>query len=308
MKIIRYKSKEHVTINNAIMFEKELSLKAKGLFSLVMSLPDNWDFSVVGICAITKENECAIRAAIDELIKAGYCSRDRVREDGKYVACRYEFYEKKSRSPRLENPHVENPRVENLDDKYNSSINTPINNNENISTINSPDNNKESKSLSNDKQKSDESFNILWSKYKKGSKQNAINQWNKLKDKEKELVLNTVDDYITYCRRSNRPLKDVSAYLHQKCFNDDWNVIPEYYLIREGDDARCQRFKGWMCSKFKDLLYHRNPLTYEQAQELFDEYPVSSIRKAMEKLSSRDIHQYYNIKSGIEKILESDEL
>lgn len=163
-------------------------------------------------------------------------------------------------------------------------------------------------SLSNDKQKSDESFNILWSKYKKGSKQNAINQWNKLKDKEKELVLNTVDDYITYCRRSNRPLKDVSAYLHQKCFNDDWNVIPEYYIIREGDDARCQKFKEWMCSKFKDLLYHRNPLTYEQAQELFDEHPVSSIRIAMEKLSSRDIHQYYNIKSGIEKILESDEL
>lgn len=245
MKIIRYKSKEHVTINNAIMFEKELSLKAKGLFSLVMSLPDNWDFSVVGICAITKENECAIRAAIDELIKAGYCSRDRVREDGKYVACRYEFYEKKNRSPRLENPHVENPRVENLDDKYNSSINTPINNNENISTINSPDNNKESKSLSNDKQKgwkTDSEFMKFWNlyDYKKGA-DTAYRAWKKLSKQEKQDAVKAIPLYFEDCREHSRNKRYPATYLNAHTWEDDFTCTGQ---VEENQEKKSDEAEG----------------------------------------------------------------
>lgn len=166
---------------------------------------------------------------------------------------------------------------------------------------------KENKKESNDSKKEDELFNIFWSKYHKGSKKAAFDKWSKLKDKEKAEVISTVDDYLTYCRRSNRPLKDCSAYLFQKCFNDDWKIIPPYYTINENDDDRHIKFKEWMWNEFPDLIYHRNPLTFEQACDLFDTYTITSVKKAMKLLCSIDIHQYFNIKSGIEKILESDE-
>ena len=136
--IRRYKSKNHVTINNAIMKERDVSLKAKGLFALVMSLPDDWDFSIKGICAITKENYTAVNSAIHELIDAGYCRRQTVKENGKFVGCDYEFSEVKTGSPRLGFPHTENPHVENLNgNNINSTINSPLN--DNISSINTPD-------------------------------------------------------------------------------------------------------------------------------------------------------------------------
>ena len=62
-RIIRHKSEKFVTISNEIMREKEVSLTAKGLYALVMSLPDNWDFTLKGICAISKENYTAINNA-----------------------------------------------------------------------------------------------------------------------------------------------------------------------------------------------------------------------------------------------------
>ena len=143
-KIKRYKSKNHVTINNSIMKEKDVTLKAKGLYALVMSLPDDWDFSIKGLCSITKENYTAVNGAINELIRAGYCRRQRVKENGKYVGCDYEFSEVKTGSPRLDFLNVENPHVENLNDNnINSTINSPLN--KDISTINSPDNNEDKK-------------------------------------------------------------------------------------------------------------------------------------------------------------------
>lgn len=181
-------------------------------------------------------------------------------------------------------------------------------NNSVINNTLNEDNKKENKKLSNDNENVDFSFDLFWKKYHKGSKQTAKDQWDKLKDKEKERVLNTIDDYLTYCRRSNRPLKDCSSYLCKKFFNDDWNIVPDCYTIKESDDDRHRNFKEWMCKDFPDLIYHRNPLTFEQAIELFDMYNIGDVKDAMRKLCSIDIHQYFNIKSGIEKVLESDEI
>ena len=136
--IKRYKSSNHVTINNSIMKERDVTLKAKGLYALIMSLPDDWDFSIKGICAITKENYTAVNAAIKELIDAGYCRRERIKEKGKFVGCNYEFSEVKIGSPHSGFLNVENPHVENLNNNnINSTINSPLNNN--ISSINTPD-------------------------------------------------------------------------------------------------------------------------------------------------------------------------
>jgi len=172
------------------------------------------------------------------------------------------------------------------------------------------ENNKEVKDkekenmLSNDNNKSDALFDLFWKKYKKGSKKAAIKAWNKLKDKQKELALKNIDAYLVFCKRSGRSIKDVSTYLNGECFNDDWSAIPDCYQVNDLDDDRTKRFKRYMVSKFPDLIYHRNPLTYEQCDELFDEYGVGPFEEAMKRLCGRDIHQYYSIKSGVEHVLK----
>ena len=66
------KTKNYVTMSNYHLREKAMSLKAKGLLSLMLSLPENWDYSIAGLVAICKENETAIKNTLDELKKLGY--------------------------------------------------------------------------------------------------------------------------------------------------------------------------------------------------------------------------------------------
>ena len=64
--------------------DTRLSLKAIGLFSIILSLPPEWDFSIAGLAAITKDGITTVRAALNELEANGYLTRKRVRgEDGK---------------------------------------------------------------------------------------------------------------------------------------------------------------------------------------------------------------------------------
>jgi hypothetical protein len=179
-------------------------------------------------------------------------------------------------------------------------------NNLNDKNINKEENIKEEKKniLSNDNKKSDDLFDLFWKKYKKGSKKAALKAWNKLKDKQKEAALNNVDAYLIYCKRSDRPLKDVSTYLNNECFNDDWSAIPDCYQVSDFDDDRTKRFKKYMVEKFPDLIYHRNPLTFEQCNNLIEENDCRLFEEAMRRLCGRDIHQYYSVKIGVETILK----
>ena len=64
--------------------DTRLSVKAIGLFSIILSLPPEWDFSIAGLAAITRDGIATVRAALNELESNGYLTRKRVRgEDGK---------------------------------------------------------------------------------------------------------------------------------------------------------------------------------------------------------------------------------
>lgn len=69
-----HKTKDYTVMSNTHFREREMSLKAKGLLSLMFSLPDTWDYSVAGLVAICKENETAINSTLKELKKFGYLS------------------------------------------------------------------------------------------------------------------------------------------------------------------------------------------------------------------------------------------
>ena len=79
--------------------QQELSLKAKGLLSQMLSLPEDWDYTLAGLSHINRESIDAIRTAVWELEKAGYITRRQGRDDkGKMAAIEYTFMS--SRSPR----------------------------------------------------------------------------------------------------------------------------------------------------------------------------------------------------------------
>ena len=172
---------------------------------------------------------------------------------------------------------------------------------------NKESNNKEKNSLSNDKQK-DELFEKFWADYgKKGAKARALKEWNRLKDKEKQLVMKNLPEYLIYCKRKQREMKDASSYLHQEYYAQDWNIIPDYYQIHSSDNERLVKFKQYMVDRFKDLIYHRNPLTFEQTEELINDLGLTEFESVMDKLAQRDIHQYFSIFKGVEAVLNEEE-
>ena len=82
MSVIRVeKSKNYTIMSNTHLRDKELSLKAKGLLSVVLSLPDNWDYSLSGLSSICKESITAIRSAINELRDMGYAKVEKLYPD-----------------------------------------------------------------------------------------------------------------------------------------------------------------------------------------------------------------------------------
>ena len=112
------KNSGYTVMPNHHLRNQELSLKAKGLLSQMLSLPDNWDYTLKGLSLINREKIDAIREAIRELERAGYIVRSRERDEkGRLRGADYIIYEfpKKPVSdlPTLENPTLDNPTQEN---------------------------------------------------------------------------------------------------------------------------------------------------------------------------------------------------
>lgn len=71
-KIKVHKTKNYVVMSNTHLRNKEMSLKAKGLLSQMLSLPDEWQYSIKGLASINKESEETIKVILDELKKFNY--------------------------------------------------------------------------------------------------------------------------------------------------------------------------------------------------------------------------------------------
>lgn len=122
-----HKTKNYTLMSNHHLRDKNLSLKAKGLLSVMFSLPDSWNYSIPGLCAILKENETAVKSTIKELKVTGYLVVDKkkpCKEEGRskfeYI---YNIYETPQEVPNndiiqvppqqgIENLPLETPVVE----------------------------------------------------------------------------------------------------------------------------------------------------------------------------------------------------
>lgn len=105
------RTRDYTVMSNHHLKNKVLSLKAKGLMSLILSLPDNWDYTLQGLAHISLEKIDAVRRAVKELECEGYITRSRERDDqGKLRGTEYIIREQPiSDLPALENPTLDKP-------------------------------------------------------------------------------------------------------------------------------------------------------------------------------------------------------
>lgn len=101
------KTHDYTVMANHHLRDERLSLKAKGLLSMLLSLPDDWEISIRGLASIVTDGVGAVQTGINELIEAGYIVRRRQHaETGAFAGFEYIIHEV---PPCTENPYTENP-------------------------------------------------------------------------------------------------------------------------------------------------------------------------------------------------------
>ena len=108
------KNRNYTVMSNVHLKDKGISLKAKGLLSVILSLPEDWNYTTRGLAAICKEGVDSIGAALRELESAGYLTRHRLRDrSGRISDTEYIVYESPHKTPEADSPYTASPCTEN---------------------------------------------------------------------------------------------------------------------------------------------------------------------------------------------------
>ena len=201
----------YTTMANYHLRDKSLSLRAIGLMSKMLSLPDDWDYTVAGLAAICKEGREAVRTVLQELEGSGYLVRQQSRAGGKFHGYDYTLFENPDQAadfdrcpetwatvpPLPEKPVTENPVTENppqlSKDKPSKELPTP----------------KPPKGARVPKEKAvcewePEMFERFWKLYPRGEdKAKARYEWDKL-------------------RPDSKLMREMSAALKRQLKTDEW--------------------------------------------------------------------------------------
>lgn len=125
------KTKNYTTMSNRHFKDKRLSYKAKGLLSLMLSLPEEWDYSVQGLMKLSRDGKESVMSGINELEDCGYLIRTQEKdESGRFTGYDYAVYE----HPFSENPSAEKPLEENPTTVNPTTVNPPQLNNNKLNT------------------------------------------------------------------------------------------------------------------------------------------------------------------------------
>jgi len=111
MSVMRvHKTANFTVMSNYHFKEKKMSLKAKGLLSLILSLPEDWDYSVAGLTTLSKDGKDGVMTALAELEKFGYLTRTRlVNDKGQFDGIEYNIFEQPQEKPVAEKPIQDKP-------------------------------------------------------------------------------------------------------------------------------------------------------------------------------------------------------
>lgn len=126
------KNQNYTVMSNHHLRDRNLSYKAKGLLSFMLSLPDDWDYSLAGLCYISKESRDGIRSILKELQEHHYVEIEKVRGYKGYFEYNYLIYEvphfisleNEQSNPDMEKTHLDYPNVETTTQINTNIINT----------------------------------------------------------------------------------------------------------------------------------------------------------------------------------------
>lgn len=185
MSTIRVNNTKGFTVmSNYHLQDKEISLKAKGLLSMMLSLPKNWDYSIAGLVAIVKENKAAIQSALKELEEHKYLKRTRVQDETGRFDYVYDIYEK---------PYDKLPWTENRC--------TDIQCTENRCTENQPQINTNKQSTNKQNTKELNTNNSLGEKGKKETVNSVIAEYTENKD-----LQDALHGFVEMRNKARKPL------------------------------------------------------------------------------------------------------
>lgn len=128
MSIVRvHKTGNFTVMSNYHFKEKKMSLKAKGLLSLMLSLPDDWNYSISGLVTLSKDGKDSVMSALGELENFGYLTRERQVDDkGRFAGVEYNIFEE----PQPTKPNAEKQNEDKQKaDKSNAEKPTQLNTN-----------------------------------------------------------------------------------------------------------------------------------------------------------------------------------
>ena len=129
MPVIRVnRTKDYTVMANYHFRDKNLSLKAKGLLSMMLSLPNGWGYSVEGLAKLSSDGRASVMAALKELEKFHYLKRSQARDNsGKLGEAIYDIYEQPwSEKPTTVKPTTEKPTAENRTLLNTNRLNTKV--------------------------------------------------------------------------------------------------------------------------------------------------------------------------------------
>ena len=129
------KNKNYTVMSNYHLKDKNLSLKSKGLLSVILSLPDEWNYTTRGLASICKEGVDCISASLRELETAGYLERNQLRDErGRITDTEYIIYEFPHDKSNTASPCTENPDMDESDTENTAQYNTNKPNNPKVNT------------------------------------------------------------------------------------------------------------------------------------------------------------------------------
>ncbi len=191
--------------------DKSLSWKAKGILSNMLSLPEDWDYSLAGLTTLASDGLSATQSAIKELEEHGYLIRRPIRENGKISDWEYIIFE----YPQAENQDVEIPLVENqqIENQTQLSTNQSSTKKSNIDIYNSE-------------------FDILWKMYpnKKG-KPKALKAYIKARNNGVtfEEIKQGIEDYCRQIKAKETEtefIKHGSTWFNSEGWTDEYDFTP----------------------------------------------------------------------------------
>ena len=211
------KTEDYTIMSNAHFKEKKMSLKAKGLLSLMLSLPDTWDYSIAGLVTLSKDGKDSVMNSLDELEKFGYLIRTKLTDDkGRFAGYDYDIYE----SPQTEKPCADNPNT----DRPNADIPQQLNTNQsNIKKLNNNQSNTNKNIII------DENFEKLWKMLKSTPYDRKSKVTKKRKKELYEMGAERAEKAIQVYLQVQNP-----NYYHKR--DNFLNEIIENYLDKEAKD------------------------------------------------------------------------